>query len=168
MTQFICTQGTIQKVKRALGFAGQKNKVVFRHLAIMFSEEWTGDRNQGKRLVKRFVREKYPTWKEARAEKPPTPNPCSDDFLASYAWRKLRMEVLVERGPTCEACGANAQRDRVKMNIDHIKPRRKYPELALEKSNLQVLCDACNHGKGNWDETDWRVPKPRLVKGGAA
>ena len=42
------------------------------------------------------------------------------------------------------------------MNVDHIKPRKKYPELALDKSNLQVLCEECNHGKGNWDETDWR------------
>src|SRR6185436_15679711 len=156
MTQFICTNGTIQKVKRAIGLAGQKNKAVFRKLAEMFGEQWTGDRDHGKRLVKRFVLEKHPTWKESRATRPPMPDPRGDDFLMSYGWRKLRMEVLVERGPTCECCGANAQRDRVKMNIDHIKPRRLFPELALVKENLQVLCDPCNHGKGNWDQTDWR------------
>ena len=61
------------------------------------------------------------------------------------------------------------------MNVDHIKPRRLYPGLALEKSNLQVLCADCNHGKGNWDQTDWRgedspqnieenAMRPRLVK----
>jgi 5-methylcytosine-specific restriction endonuclease McrA len=44
----------------------------------------------------------------------------------------------------------------VVINVDHIKPRRKYPELALTESNLQVLCGTCNHGKGSWDETDWR------------
>lgn len=42
------------------------------------------------------------------------------------------------------------------MNVDHIKPRRLFPWLALELKNLQVLCHDCNHGKGNWDQTDWR------------
>ena len=42
------------------------------------------------------------------------------------------------------------------MNVDHIKPRKKFPELALVEDNLQVLCGACNHGKGNWDQTNWR------------
>jgi 5-methylcytosine-specific restriction endonuclease McrA len=49
------------------------------------------------------------------------------------------------------------------MHVDHIKPRSKYPHLALRESNLQVLCEACNLGKGNWDETDWR-PLKRLFK----
>lgn len=44
------------------------------------------------------------------------------------------------------------------MNVDHIKPRKTHPHLALDPSNLQVLCDVCNHGKGNWDKTDWRKP----------
>ncbi len=51
------------------------------------------------------------------------------------------------------------------MHVDHIKPRRKYPELALSRSNLQVLCNLCNHGKGNWDETDWREPRLAVLMG---
>jgi 5-methylcytosine-specific restriction endonuclease McrA len=42
------------------------------------------------------------------------------------------------------------------MNVDHIKPRHKYPHLAMDESNLQVLCATCNAGKGGRDETDWR------------
>lgn len=79
----------------------------------------------------------------------------SDAFLRSYEWRRLRMVVLKRDGARCRACGATPS-DGVRMNVDHIKPRRKYPELALEADNLQVLCEECNHGKGNWDETDWR------------
>lgn len=79
----------------------------------------------------------------------------SDAFLASYEWRKLRYKVLKERGARCECCG-RTPKDGLKMHVDHIKPRKKYPELALTESNLQILCEECNHGKGNWDETDWR------------
>lgn len=103
-----------------------------------------------------------------RPQKKPRPegDPNAPEFLTSYAWRKLRMVVLKKRGPGCECCGAKAPD--VRIHVDHIKPRRKYPELALEESNLQVLCEECNHGKGNWDETDWRPetgerPAPRVV-----
>jgi 5-methylcytosine-specific restriction endonuclease McrA len=42
------------------------------------------------------------------------------------------------------------------MNVDHIKPRKQFPWLALDIDNCQILCQACNHGKGNWSQTDWR------------
>ena len=38
----------------------------------------------------------------------------------------------------------------------HTAKRRDHPEWALEISNLQVLGAECNHGQGNWDQTDWR------------
>ena len=79
----------------------------------------------------------------------------SAQFLDSYEWRSLRMRVIKHYGPKCMCCGATPQTGAV-MNVDHIKPRKLFPELALEFSNLQVLCHECNHGKGNWDATDWR------------
>jgi hypothetical protein len=79
----------------------------------------------------------------------------TDAFLLSYEWRALRMRVLKRFGARCQCCGATAK-DGVRIHVDHIKPRRQFPELALVESNLQVLCEACNHGKGNWDHTDWR------------
>lgn len=85
---------------------------------------------------------------------------AGDEFLASVAWRKLRMEVITERGARCECCGATPADGTTVIHVDHVKPRRLWPGLALVKSNLQVLCEACNHGKGNWDQTDWRVLKP--------
>jgi hypothetical protein len=87
-----------------------------------------------------------PEWKEAN----------SPEFLQSYEWRKLRMVVLKKRGARCECCGASPLDGRTVINIDHIKPRKLFPHLALEEANLQVLCHECNHGKGNWDQTDWR------------
>jgi 5-methylcytosine-specific restriction endonuclease McrA len=79
----------------------------------------------------------------------------SKEFLQSYEWRTVRMVVLKRDGAICACCGASPKTGAV-MNVDHIKPRRTHPQLALDPANLQVLCDACNHGKGNWDDTDWR------------
>jgi 5-methylcytosine-specific restriction endonuclease McrA len=80
---------------------------------------------------------------------------ATDDFLSTYEWRKVRMEALKKYGPKCMCCGATPATGAV-MNVDHIKPRKLFPELALELSNLQILCHECNHGKGNWDQSDWR------------
>lgn len=80
----------------------------------------------------------------------------SDNFLSSYEWRKVRMQALKRYGARCQCCGASPS-DGAVMNVDHIKPRKLFPNLALNVDNLQILCHACNHGKGNWDMTDWRA-----------
>jgi 5-methylcytosine-specific restriction endonuclease McrA len=79
----------------------------------------------------------------------------SDEFLSSYEWRKVRMQALRKYGARCQCCGASPA-DGAVMNVDHIKPRKLFPHLALDLDNLQILCHECNHGKGNWDQTDWR------------
>ncbi len=75
-----------------------------------------------------------------------------DGFFRSRSWLELRYQVLKASGRRCALCG------QVKgtIHVDHIKPRSKYPELALVFTNLQVLCADCNVGKSNKDETDWR------------
>lgn len=42
------------------------------------------------------------------------------------------------------------------IQVDHIKPRSKYPELSLDIDNLQILCKACNKEKLNYHSTDYR------------
>jgi 5-methylcytosine-specific restriction endonuclease McrA len=79
----------------------------------------------------------------------------SKEFLFSYEWRKLRMEAIKKYGNSCQCCGASPKTGAV-LNVDHIKPRKFFPHLALDIDNLQILCADCNHGKGNWDQTDWR------------
>jgi 5-methylcytosine-specific restriction endonuclease McrA len=97
--------------------------------------------------------------KPPKSDKPKTVagvDVASDAFLSTFQWRKVRMEALKKYGPRCQCCGATPATGAV-MNVDHIKPRKLFPNLALDLSNLQVLCHECNHGKGNWDETDWRI-----------
>lgn len=75
-------------------------------------------------------------------------------FYEGYEWRKVRYEVLKRDGARCAACGANPSE--VIIHVDHIRPLRYNWELRLDPDNLQCLCAVCNHGKGNWDDTDWR------------
>lgn len=85
-----------------------------------------------------------------------------DLFYKSWEWRTLRMQVLKESDGRCQCCGAGRNDlamsgEPVRLCVDHIKPISRYWSLRLEKTNLQILCDECNQGKGAWDETDWRV-----------
>lgn len=92
---------------------------------------------------------------QRRAEKPKRPSKTSianAQFYTSWQWSKLRFEILKKYGPRCMLCGETEG----KIVVDHIKPRSKYPELELDPDNMQVLCDTCNRGKGNKDETDFR------------
>lgn len=85
----------------------------------------------------------------------PKCDPNLNAFLKTYEWRKVRMEALKLYGNKCQCCGATPK-DGIVLHVDHIKPRRYFPGLALDIKNLQILCEVCNHGKGNWDSTDWR------------
>ena len=79
----------------------------------------------------------------------------SEDFLSSFQWRKLRLKALDKYGHMCSSCGASPESGAV-LNVDHIKPRKYFPHLSLDINNLQVLCSECNHGKGNWNHSDYR------------
>lgn len=92
---------------------------------------------------------------------PQPANVAGQEFLESYAWRRLRMIALKRFGTKCMCCGACPESGSA-VNVDHIKPRKLFPHLALDLGNLQVLCHECNHGKGNWDMTDWRPKKFRI------
>lgn len=104
-----------------------------------------------------------PTHKAPSQQKNIDPN--SPEFLMSYAWRTLRMKALKLYGAVCACCGDNPANGAV-MNVDHIKPRKHFPQLALDITNLQVLCSACNQGKCNWDDTDWREQQAKDENGG--
>ena len=93
--------------------------------------------------------------KKARPKSASQVKASSKDFLLTYEWRRLRMEVLKKYGAKCQCCGATPETGAI-IHVDHIKPRLLFPQLALDINNLQVLCHECNHGKGNWDMTDWR------------
>lgn len=77
-------------------------------------------------------------------------------FYKSREWQELRVRVLEKYDCKCMMCGRSPKDHGVVLNVDHIKPRSKYPELSLCFENLQILCGACNRGKLNKYETDYR------------
>lgn len=104
----------------------------------------------------RIVRDKSDEWARSVTTKPQSKtDPKTDAFLETFEWRQLRMLAIKKYGARCMCCGATPA-DGITINVDHIKPRKHYPHLALDIENLQILCHPCNHGKGNWDRTDWR------------
>lgn len=147
-----------------LSLGPARKQDVFNVIADLWGETRPTNKRDGYALVTRF----FTKYKERKPQAIAPQNASvakpqrtlidvnSDAFLLSYEWRRLRMQVIKERGARCECCGA-CPKDGIVIHVDHIKPRRKYPELALTKANLQVLCEVCNHGKGSWDETDWRA-----------
>ncbi len=69
-----------------------------------------------------------------------------------------RYEVLKRANKRCELCGVgdgdSGYEDLLPLHVDHIVPRSKGG--SNDADNLQVLCSACNLGKSNRDDTDFR------------
>ncbi|MGC2049012.1 MAG: HNH endonuclease [Gallionella sp.] len=76
------------------------------------------------------------------------------EFYRSRSWQNLRYEAFKRYGKRCALCGRSPN-DGVILHVDHIKPRSKHPELALDIKNLQILCEDCNMGKGAKDKIKW-------------
>lgn len=107
---------------------------------------------------KQKARKKDKAAKNSTTPKPKrfSPNPnARRSFYSSWEWKKVRMQALERDGHRCGSCGASPK-DGIRIVVDHIKPLGKFWELRLSIDNLQVLCDDCNRGKGDWLHTDFR------------
>ena len=73
-----------------------------------------------------------------------------ENFSDSPEWKALRSEVFKKYPSICMRCG-----NKDNLEVDHIKPRSKYPEFELKFDNLQILCKDCNLLKGVKDSVEW-------------
>lgn len=76
--------------------------------------------------------------------------------ITNQRWLKLRYQAFLRYGRKCCLCGSNDN-----LQVDHIKPKSKYPNLVYDIENLQILCKACNFGKSNKYKNDWRIKKTK-------
>lgn len=84
-----------------------------------------------------------------------------EQFYKSWDWQTLRNAALKKYGRCCQSCGAKPGMktiggDSVRIVVDHIESIATHWHRRLDSSNLQILCDECNMGKGAWDSTDHR------------
>jgi hypothetical protein len=75
-----------------------------------------------------------------------------EKFYETKEWRELRYKILRKYPRKCMLCNAENK----ELHVDHIKPKSIYPELALDATNLQILCKECNLGKSNLYIDDFR------------
>ena len=107
----------------------------------------------------RVALQEFVSWAEAQEDyKQEDYNSQSIDFEGGNTTKRtprqisdrLRAKVLLRDGATCRLCGARPE-DGAKLHVDHIKPWSKGGETLME--NLQILCDKCNVGKSNLEES---------------
>lgn len=118
--------------------------------------EWPLQRGWKRLLAGRILgREVVPP---VQAKKKPKPQQASKCFYSSWGWKQARYEALKRYHNRCQCCGWQpGDTAHGHLVVDHIKPRRKFPELELDPDNLQVLCNDCNMGKGANHMDDWRA-----------
>lgn len=78
--------------------------------------------------------------------------------------RRNRDAILNQPGPIyCWICGIEIDRtlprsDWNSLEVDHVKPVSKFPELRYDPANLRACCKRCNRDRGNGD------PRPGLTR----
>jgi hypothetical protein len=108
-----------------------------------------------RRLYRRIIRKR----KKPRF---PTTFVSSPEWLSTPEHKRWAHDVMKASKGRCDLCGRKAgdispDGKPTILNADHIKPRITHPHLALEVSNGQCLCAFDNEGKGNRDDTNWRI-----------
>ncbi|EKS8373185.1 HNH endonuclease [Bacillus thuringiensis] len=97
-------------------------------------------------------------------------------FYKSNEWRTLRLKVIQRAKYECEHCkqkGKVTTRDtldkrgrKMKMDVNHIKPVKTHPHLALGLDNLEYLCVRCHNiadGKDKMISNSNSNSKPKFM-----
>lgn len=81
-------------------------------------------------------------------------------MLDSKRWKELRKRIIKRDGGMCNRCWVSLSMiERDNLQVHHIKPRSKYPELMYDPSNLITVCKTCNLALGTKEELDWEVER---------
>lgn len=80
-------------------------------------------------------------------------------FYTSQLWRKKQSQILKDNHNECSRCKARGK-VAIANTVHHKKYLRRYPDLALEDSNLEPVCEACHYSehhtkKGFMNEERW-------------
>lgn len=67
------------------------------------------------------------------------------DFYISPIWIKTKNEVLREQNYECQRCKLKKKIYKKASTVHHKKYLRRFPELALDRSNLEAICNECHY-----------------------
>ncbi|MDW0112217.1 HNH endonuclease [Sporosarcina saromensis] len=90
-------------------------------------------------------------------------------FYKSKEWRELRKLAMKRDNYECQHCKLegkvttretiNKHGRKTKMDVNHIKPVKLFPHLALSLSNTEYLCVYCHNIADGKDEMIKKEPK---------
>lgn len=78
--------------------------------------------------------------------------------LHKAKWPRFRRRIITRDGGYCQRCWIKYHRYTFdQLEVHHIKPRIKYPELAFDPDNCVTLCKSCNDELGlDGIDFDWQ------------
>ncbi|KQU22166.1 hypothetical protein ASG65_20850 [Bacillus sp. Leaf13] len=81
--------------------------------------------------------------------------------ITNGRYKTFRKEIIDRDDGYCQRCLAIHNEIRTKkLEVHHIKPRVKYPELTYEATNCVTLCQQCNTEYGTKEQLDFEfTPK---------
>lgn len=68
-------------------------------------------------------------------------NVLNEGLKGDPRYKGFRMKIFKRDDYTCQICGV---RGGVELNLDHIKPKSIFPELAWDENNVRTVCHPCH------------------------
>lgn len=81
------------------------------------------------------------------------------NFYDTEEWQSIRKAVVKLFGAKCMRCNFVGL-----VHVDHVKPRSKFPDLELDITNMQILCEKCNNIKGTKHGKMWDYRTSKQIK----
>lgn len=85
-----------------------------------------------------------------------------DKELTTPRWSRYRDRIIERDGGKCMSCYIkHGEYVMDNLQVHHIKPRTKYPELMYEDTNVVTMCKQCNLIIGTKEQLDFNYePQP--------
>ena len=87
---------------------------------------------------------RHQEWLESHKESKPFQNAIRTNNYNTWAWKKLRKEVLERDNNQCRQCGMTKEESGYPLEIHHIDPPKGNDDLFYNADNCVTLCKICH------------------------